>query len=317
MTTNYLVDTNNHTGYAQVVEEIVGGAVTKQFTFGHDLILQRIGANISFYQYDGHGSVRQLTDASGAITDTYTYDAFGILIARTGSTPNDYLYAGEQFDANLGFYYLRARYLNPSSGRFQSIDEYEGNKYEPLSLHKYLYANGDPVKFADPSGRYSIAETAGVSLSLGTLAAMAVLSLAAVCSIQYSLSTALGGSGVDTSTIPGPCINRQNQEPNKMRVQLQAGDIHYDSEVATASPQRGVTVVQMERALEIMFHRAKMLIPNRFESDFLGAVARTSIGLRLFPPAGVIQGGNVWRETFSTYRVDTENLRGHNLKEFY
>ncbi len=42
VTTNYLVDTNNPTGYAQVVEELQGGAVVKSFTYGHDLISQRI-----------------------------------------------------------------------------------------------------------------------------------------------------------------------------------------------------------------------------------------------------------------------------------
>ncbi|HAF12399.1 MAG TPA: type IV secretion protein Rhs, partial [Blastocatellia bacterium] len=41
VTTNYLVDTNNPTGYAQVVEELQGGVVTRQFTYGHDLISQR------------------------------------------------------------------------------------------------------------------------------------------------------------------------------------------------------------------------------------------------------------------------------------
>jgi len=59
-----------------------------------------VGSSVS------HGSVRQLTDA--LVTDTYDYDAFGNLIYRSGTTPNDYLYAGEQFGANLGFYYLRS-----------------------------------------------------------------------------------------------------------------------------------------------------------------------------------------------------------------
>jgi YD repeat-containing protein len=36
VTTNYLVETNNHTDYAQVVEESQDGAVVKQFTCGHE-----------------------------------------------------------------------------------------------------------------------------------------------------------------------------------------------------------------------------------------------------------------------------------------
>jgi RHS repeat-associated protein len=166
VTTNYLVDTNNPTGYAQVVEELHAGSVVRSFTYGHDLISQRIvGGSLSFYGYDGHGSVRLLTDATAAITDTYDYDAFGNLISRTGTTSNDYLYSGEQFDANLGFYYLRARYLSSSSGRFWTQDSYEASPFDPASLHKYLYANANPLSRHDPSGQFSVMETVAAAVS--------------------------------------------------------------------------------------------------------------------------------------------------------
>src|SRR3977135_1557852 len=84
VTTNYLVDTNNPTGYAQVVDELQTGTVVRSFTSGHDLMSQTgSGGRLSFYQCDGHGSVRLLTNASGAITDAYDYDAFGNLIYRS------------------------------------------------------------------------------------------------------------------------------------------------------------------------------------------------------------------------------------------
>jgi RHS repeat-associated protein len=157
--TFYLVDTNNLTGYAQVVEELRSGVgVVKAYTYGSDLISQRQVTNggiVNFYQYDGHGSVRQLTDASASITDTYTYDAFGNLIERSGSTDNNYLYAGEQFDPDLGFYYNRARYLDVSSGRFTATDQFEGEEKDTRSLHKYVYSSCDPVNQVDPTGFYS------------------------------------------------------------------------------------------------------------------------------------------------------------------
>src|SRR6516165_9574056 len=94
------------------------------------------------------------------LTDTYDYDAFGNKVNSTGTTPNNYLYCGEQYDSDLGLYYLRARYYNPLTGRFMSRDPNEpgpfdlaGNPVEPTSLHKYLYAGGDPVNAMDPSGR--------------------------------------------------------------------------------------------------------------------------------------------------------------------
>jgi len=156
VTTSYLVDTMNPTGYAQVVEELVGGAVVRQYSYGLDLISQRQlfdnQWSTSFYLYDGHGNVRALTDAAGNVTDTYDYDAWGILIHQAGSIPNTYLYCGEQFDVALQLYYLRARYLSPKSGRFQTMDKFEGHRHDPRSLHWYGYATNNPVMNSDPSG---------------------------------------------------------------------------------------------------------------------------------------------------------------------
>ena len=149
---------------AQVVEEIVGGNVQRTYTYGNALISQTqlIGGTwtTSFYGYDGGGSVRLLTDSAGNVTDTWDYDAFGAIIGRTGSTPNNYLYRGEQFDADLGVYFLRARYYDQQRGRFFSMDEFNGFLNEPLSLHKYLYANADPVNFRDPSGFSTLSDYA-------------------------------------------------------------------------------------------------------------------------------------------------------------
>jgi RHS repeat-associated protein len=112
---------------------------------------------------DGHGSVRALTDTTGTVTDTYDYDAFGNLIHSTGTTYNNYLFTGEQFDPDLGLYYNRARYLSVPTGRFWCMDSEEGRDVVPASLHKYLYASADPVDRIDPSGDEDLA-----SLSIGS-----------------------------------------------------------------------------------------------------------------------------------------------------
>jgi len=156
ITTSYLVDTQNLTGYAQVLEELQGGVVTRVYTYGLELINERQTiagrATTSFYGLDGHGSVRYLTDSTGAVTDTYDYDAFGNVISQTGSTPNNYLFAGEQFDPALGIYYNRARWLDQRNGRFLSMDPLEGEIFDPPSLHRYLYVFANPVNLADHSG---------------------------------------------------------------------------------------------------------------------------------------------------------------------
>ena len=113
---------------------------------------------IWYYIYDGHRNTRLLTNAAGTVTDRYAYDACGNLLKKEGDTENDFLYTGEQYNANTGLYYLRARYMDPSTGTFISMDSYQGSLYDPVSLHKYLYANANPVKYTDPTGYYSLAE---------------------------------------------------------------------------------------------------------------------------------------------------------------
>src|SRR5439155_9176942 len=150
--------TVNPTGYPQVVEELttVGGTPDRLYAYGHSLISQKAGGTIRFYGLDGHGSVRFLTDTSGVVMDTYVYDAFGSKIASTGTTVNNYRFTGEQWDGELTLYYLRARYMNPNTGRFWTMDSFEGNQTDPLSLHKYLYGADNPVNRIDPSGRESL-----------------------------------------------------------------------------------------------------------------------------------------------------------------
>ena len=169
LTTTYLVDTQNPTGYAQVIQESFSFngnqgttfEITHSYVYGLEQISERryhFVNNVSnydnaYYVYDGHGSVRALTEQTGTVTDTYDYDAFGNLIHSTGTTPNNYLYSGEQFDPDLGLYYNRARYLNSSTGRFWTSDVFEGTVSDPGSQHKYLYSYASPVDYADPSGK--------------------------------------------------------------------------------------------------------------------------------------------------------------------
>lgn len=106
---------------------------------------------------------------------TYDYDAFGNLIHSTGTTPNNYLFAGEQFDPDLGLYYNTARYLNTSTGRFWSMDTYEGEDTDPLTLHSYLYVGAEPVDEVDPSGNEGIDEAIGSFSLSSTINAMSTL----------------------------------------------------------------------------------------------------------------------------------------------
>jgi RHS repeat-associated protein len=93
-----------------------------------------------------------LTDVTGTVQNAYGYEAFGEEDYALGTIENKYLFTGEQYDNNVGFYYLRARFYNPSNGRFQNMDTFAGRMHEPQSLHKYMYAHANPVMNLDPSG---------------------------------------------------------------------------------------------------------------------------------------------------------------------
>jgi RHS repeat-associated protein len=157
VTTQYLVDELNPTGLPQVMDEVVkSGIAQRTYLYGLRRISQTQVASgtTSYYGYDAHGDVRYLMDSTGAVTDTYDYDAFGNLVGSTGTTPNVYRYQGEALDAETGLYYLRARYYDPTVGRFLNVDPMtdEGE-------HPYTYAGADPVNGHDPTGQQEVLDS--------------------------------------------------------------------------------------------------------------------------------------------------------------
>ncbi len=148
--------TDLSSGYSQVLKA-TAGTTTVYYTRGFELISRREGDAASYYLYDGGLSVRALTDEAGAVTDTLVFDAFGNETEKTGTTANTYGFQGEEQDAT-GLYYLRARYMDPVTGTFTSMDTYAGSLSDPMSLHKYLFANSNPVMYSDPSGHESLTE---------------------------------------------------------------------------------------------------------------------------------------------------------------
>ena len=56
----------------------------------------------TYYHYNAHGDVVQLTNSSGTVTKNYTYDAFGVEQDASDSDANPFRYCGEQFDTRPG-----------------------------------------------------------------------------------------------------------------------------------------------------------------------------------------------------------------------
>lgn len=161
-TVDYLVDTSGPLSQV-VVETVRDGAGTAvlstYYVRGDDLLAMLRPANSGawstrWYHADGLGSIRALSDEGGVVTDSYAFTAFGELLSHDGEDPNAYLFAGEMLDPNSGFYYNRARWMDPRVGRFTSVDLLLGVPFEPITLHQYLYVAADPVTNVDPTGLF-------------------------------------------------------------------------------------------------------------------------------------------------------------------
>jgi len=146
----YLLDINGV--FPQVLTEFDENGTT-YYTYGMDLISMTDPKRGEFYyHHDGLGSVRSLSDNKESIKAIYFYDAFGQLQKKMGYVDNDFLFSGEQMDTETGLIYLRARYYDPSVGRFLTKDPMVGNGYVPSTLNRYVSVENNPVNFIDPLG---------------------------------------------------------------------------------------------------------------------------------------------------------------------
>ena len=119
-----------------------------RYTRGYDpLSLTWNGAEKSYFVPDEMGSTLFLLDKDHEIQNTYRYDAFGDILNEFGDTFNRLTYTGQMYDGAMGQYYLRARFYNPSIGRFMQEDVYRGD-----GLNLYAYCSNNPVMYFDPSG---------------------------------------------------------------------------------------------------------------------------------------------------------------------
>ena len=138
--------------------------VIKHYTIADELIGFEYDSADYCYVNNGHGDVAFITDGSGAIVNTYSYNAYGTALICDEKVSNAFRYTGEYYDAESGLYYLRARYMNPETGTFTQEDTYQGNIYDALSLHKYLYAQDNPVSYIDPTGNMCTLVEAAISV---------------------------------------------------------------------------------------------------------------------------------------------------------
>ena len=121
-------------------------AIKSSYVRGLRLAEYRNGNETQQYSYNRHGDVTELIDKVTGSSSAYDYDAYGNQQTEIAGDDNPFRYSGEYYDEETGFIYLRARYYDPTIGRFISEDPIRDG------LNWYAYCNNNPIRYKDPSG---------------------------------------------------------------------------------------------------------------------------------------------------------------------
>ena len=108
----------------------------------------RSGTVSYFQEQDAANSVTSLSNSTGALANTYTYDSFGNVTNSTGTLRNPFQYTAREFDQETSLYYYRARYYDAETGRFISEDPMGFD----AGVNFYAYVENNPINYIDPSG---------------------------------------------------------------------------------------------------------------------------------------------------------------------
>jgi len=161
----------------------------------------------TYYTQNAHGDVVNLTNAGGEVVKSYTYDAFGVEKNIDENDTNAFRYCGEYYDTETGTVYLRARYYNPTTGRFISRDSFAGKNEDPLSLNRYTYCHNNPILYFDPSGHIAGVDDAVFWGCVGLVYFMGACGVLSMPQTQQTLNDV--GKAVDSkvSTITNTVVS--------------------------------------------------------------------------------------------------------------
>ncbi|MGA7091116.1 MAG: RHS repeat-associated core domain-containing protein [Candidatus Acidiferrales bacterium] len=150
-TTNYVYDDTD------TVDELdQNGNVLVKYSRTTDIdepLAESRSGTTSYYEQDGQDSITSLSGGAGSLSATYAYDSFGKLTASSGSLVNPFHFTGRELDSEVNLYYFRARYYDPTTGRFISEDPID---FSSETLNFYDYVSNNPLVFNDPSGSKKI-----------------------------------------------------------------------------------------------------------------------------------------------------------------
>jgi RHS repeat-associated protein len=140
-----------------LAETISSGQILRYFIHGNGLLYSIAASDNTkhYYHYDAIGNTLAITDDTEEVTDTYSYDSFGMSLGEVSSTENPFRYVGQFGVATEenGLLFMRARFYDPVTKRFMSKDPITLGIMQPKSLNPYPYADDNPIIKVDPEGK--------------------------------------------------------------------------------------------------------------------------------------------------------------------
>ena len=137
-------------GSNQLIARYLHGGGFDQTFARVDVGAANASERVMWYLTDQLNSVRLVLDESGAVLDQIAYDAFGNIIAQLNPLLiNPILFASREFDFETGLYFNRARYLDPTTGRWTTQDPLG---FAAGDANLYRYVGNVPTTFLAPSG---------------------------------------------------------------------------------------------------------------------------------------------------------------------
>jgi len=242
-TTDYLYDWDNP------VQELSGGTVLANLLTGlgiDECFTRTDGSGRRTLLGDALGSILALSDDAGVVQTAYTYEPFGQTTVTGQSNGNALQYTGRENDGT-GLYYYRARYYNPTRGRFIAEDPLE---FFGGDVNLYAYVWNAPTNFTDPTGEL-VAQAAGCAVGGAIGYSMTGRGKGALAgSAAGALATMAPGAALaGCARFPGACMGVMNAAaalagvsgPRAAKAAKEAADLKKAKDVFQAIQERGGT----------------------------------------------------------------------------
>ena len=225
-----------YSGWSLQVEDIFTGtdywnpSETTYYVWGKDLsgtldgaggvgglLATEVGGVWYFPLYDNNGNVTDYVSETGEVVASYTYDAFGRTIAKSGVMADTFpfRFSTKYYDAESGLYYYGYRYYSPELGRWLTRDPIEEEGGDNL----YAFCDNCPILLCDVLGLDELDDIEAMYRQIIAKARERGADVAAD-NLEYFLSTQGGSRTLPVTWLRGFTPVIQGESTNKTRFEV-------------------------------------------------------------------------------------------------